>query len=508
MNTKQPTIYRIDAFTVDAIKEQIAIGDAKYRVRPKTFAVLKLLLKSPGQTISKQKFLDEIWSDVCVDEQVLIQSIKELRKLFAPTEVIKTYPRVGYAWIAKTTTKHPGYWRNFNPLFALKNTKLPIAASFTATICVALAFAVMSFSLPNSNKLDNHKNTFASSIIILPVNTTLTGNDRRWVRFGAMSQLSESLKENSSINITQGSELPFEIKEINNFYGETELENIQRLTYADFIVESRLGGMPGDYELMYKIHTQQTTYHGVVFSYHQQQAFEQLSERILEAEKNLMSLNYDMYSSTLYSSVDDINNGHYQQAYKQLARLYKNNSADPIIAKLIIDLDIKLEMLQQAQIKTDNIIKVLSNNSDIDSRRKLGRFKFIQSKILLEQGRYQDSLKSLNSAFEYAQETIDVPNQSRIHELSGAIHISEKNYTKAETAFIKAAQHYEVLQCPYGVALVNLSLANIAYLKKDTEKAIDYATHALSVSVVNDLKDIQIKTKETINHYKTELNLI
>ncbi|OUS18629.1 hypothetical protein A9Q97_00715, partial [Rhodospirillales bacterium 47_12_T64] len=43
--------------------------------------------------------LSTVWDDVTVGEQVLFQTIRELRNLFSGLDVIKTHPRKGYAWV-------------------------------------------------------------------------------------------------------------------------------------------------------------------------------------------------------------------------------------------------------------------------------------------------------------------------------------------------------------------------------------------------------------------------
>ena len=77
------------------------------KIRPKTFALLMLFLQHPFKVLSKQMLLDTIWDDVEVSEQVLFQTIRELRQFFVDVEVIKTHPRKGYAWIADVEEYSP-----------------------------------------------------------------------------------------------------------------------------------------------------------------------------------------------------------------------------------------------------------------------------------------------------------------------------------------------------------------------------------------------------------------
>ena len=72
----------------------------EFNIRAKTLLVLKYLIKNKDGIVTKQALLNDIWHDVIVQEQVLVQSIKEIRDLLG-SKVIKTYPRQGYQWVAE-----------------------------------------------------------------------------------------------------------------------------------------------------------------------------------------------------------------------------------------------------------------------------------------------------------------------------------------------------------------------------------------------------------------------
>ena len=93
-------IYHSDGYKIYPRSCKVISPDGEETiVRAKTSQVLQLLLEGKGQIQSKENILQTIWNDVVVDEQVIFQSIKELRKVFGDSDVIKTYPRKGYAWI-------------------------------------------------------------------------------------------------------------------------------------------------------------------------------------------------------------------------------------------------------------------------------------------------------------------------------------------------------------------------------------------------------------------------
>ena len=70
------------------------------RVKPKSMEVFLALLKRPREVLSREELLAEVWKDTYVGDEVLTQSVAQLRRAFGddPTlpQVIETVPRVGY----------------------------------------------------------------------------------------------------------------------------------------------------------------------------------------------------------------------------------------------------------------------------------------------------------------------------------------------------------------------------------------------------------------------------
>jgi DNA-binding winged helix-turn-helix (wHTH) protein len=88
-------VYLSQGFKIYPHAQAIEQGDNRVQVRPKTFALLLLLLDKPREVLDKRFLLDNIWDDVKVEEQVLVQSVRELRQIFGSADIIQTYPRTG-----------------------------------------------------------------------------------------------------------------------------------------------------------------------------------------------------------------------------------------------------------------------------------------------------------------------------------------------------------------------------------------------------------------------------
>ncbi len=92
-------------FTLDLTNECLWQGTRAISLRPKAFAVLKLLLEHPGQLVNKQQVLDAVWPGTFVGDAVLKDNIRQLREALGDDAgspiYIETAHRRGYRFIGK-----------------------------------------------------------------------------------------------------------------------------------------------------------------------------------------------------------------------------------------------------------------------------------------------------------------------------------------------------------------------------------------------------------------------
>src|SRR5215831_13286174 len=92
-------------FRLDTANECLWEGSRSIALRPKAYAVLRLLVDLPGQLVTKQQVLDAVWPGTFVSDAVLKDSIRQLREAFGDDAespaYIETVHRRGYRFIAK-----------------------------------------------------------------------------------------------------------------------------------------------------------------------------------------------------------------------------------------------------------------------------------------------------------------------------------------------------------------------------------------------------------------------
>jgi DNA-binding winged helix-turn-helix (wHTH) protein/predicted ATPase len=93
------------AFRLDLTNECLWQGTRAISLRPKAFAVLKLLLAHPGQLVNKQEVLESVWPGTFVGDAVLKDNIRQLREALGDDAgspiYIETAHRRGYRFIGK-----------------------------------------------------------------------------------------------------------------------------------------------------------------------------------------------------------------------------------------------------------------------------------------------------------------------------------------------------------------------------------------------------------------------
>ena len=100
--TSKPA-YRFDRFTLDLTRGALLSVDGKeIPLRPKSFALLHLLIENAGRLLDHDTIMRAVWPDVTVTDESIVQCVRDIRKaLGGGTDgLIKTVPRRGYMFPA------------------------------------------------------------------------------------------------------------------------------------------------------------------------------------------------------------------------------------------------------------------------------------------------------------------------------------------------------------------------------------------------------------------------
>jgi DNA-binding winged helix-turn-helix (wHTH) protein len=94
----QPQV-RLPQCIVDLAADELRTAKGEHvELRPRSFAVLRLLAEHAGRLVTKDELITKVWDDVAVTEDSLTQCIADIRKAIGDEDrrVLRTVPRKGY----------------------------------------------------------------------------------------------------------------------------------------------------------------------------------------------------------------------------------------------------------------------------------------------------------------------------------------------------------------------------------------------------------------------------
>jgi DNA-binding winged helix-turn-helix (wHTH) protein len=146
----KPAVYRVAGLEVDSVRATVRRNGAEIPMRPKTYQVLLFMLERHDRLIGKEELLSGVWGGQAVSDDVLVQSISELRKAFGddPKEprIFKTHPRLGYTIVSEVANglvaappaTHRRTWWIAAPAIAFVLVAVSLAVWWRTTIPRAL----------------------------------------------------------------------------------------------------------------------------------------------------------------------------------------------------------------------------------------------------------------------------------------------------------------------------------------------------------------------------------
>ena len=248
-------------------------------IRAKTLLVLKYLIAHQTKIVTKQEILASVWHDVVVQEQVLVQSIKEIRDLLG-SHVIKTYPRQGYQW----TVELSEITNDKNLLGKSVNTSY--LGVITALVLITFV-CLFIYQTSQSNHQSPVKERF--TVALLPVINDMPDDIHDWVPLQGMDYISESLTKNTQLQLIartqllQAIPLSKQIKLQSSVNPDPqELRALAQALKVDLLVQTTLRGYPQDFQLDYSFYLAQRVEQGVILSSSIRDALAQLVEKITQ----------------------------------------------------------------------------------------------------------------------------------------------------------------------------------------------------------------------------------
>jgi DNA-binding winged helix-turn-helix (wHTH) protein/tetratricopeptide (TPR) repeat protein len=493
--------YRSGEFIIHPKHHLIESDGQQTQVRSKVFMLMLLLLEHRDEVLSKEFLLATIWDDVEVDEQVLFQSIREIRILFSDYIVIKTHPRKGYRWIADIEVlpeiKATSISETTRP-----NKKLTLAWFITAIIVVVLIFSLAYWFIAHSKQ-----NQFKGSVVVLPMKSSIVDGDHGWLYLGAMDQVISQLASDQNVAVMP-TDYVLEIMKraaLPRDYTNEQIKRVFEVSGAKIVVESEFSGAVQEYRLAYKFYFEDHVKRGVIFSNSTASALTELAQKITTyTGQPLKALqqhaNLDFNNELLARALDLSNQNNFAGASQLLSSLTALEPSNMLAHRLLAQTYILQQQFDLAeQIILTAIEKPVANNSP-----ELARLYFNLASIQALRGNFTLAQSTFMKVDVLAQKNNDWLFRAYTAQQMSAIQQRLKNYQSAQSFLDLALSYHKVIQCPVGQSQTWLQMAKLSLDQGNTLQANQYLTQAEQLINQRQLEGLAMETSE----FRGKLNKI
>ncbi|ACA86937.1 winged helix-turn-helix domain-containing protein [Shewanella woodyi] len=464
----------------------------KHSVRAKTLQVLAYLIEHDQEVVTKQSLLDTIWHDVVVQEQVLVQSIKEIRDLLG-AEVIKTYPRQGYCWVADTTPL-----TRLNSLFLFKQSRVVKYLSWVSVVFSIIFICILAWRYQLLDKAN-------LSVAFLPVENAMPDNQHQWVPLQGMDYLTQALSKQSSLTVIDSDHLLYGFERLSQsstlMLSEGEIVPLRQKVGAELIVQTRLTGFPQDFQLHYTLFFPHGVERGVELASSVTGAYDKLVERIAtrygEFQPN-RRVNYhsDFSNEAFVTGVEHYLKQDYASAIPLLMTAL-NIEPELLAARRYLaasyantnELGSAFSLLQQNIIEAE---KVSDNREALRAYLMVG---YLKINWPVSSDREQELLSAeqhINQAQQLARKVVDKLFIAYSYEELGKIKRLQGRYSEASRLLNLALEYHQEFHGSYGQTAALIELAKVAAEQKEEDESQRYLAHALNIAETNDAPANQI----------------
>jgi len=442
--------YKIGELVLDTTARTISDLNNSNPIRPKTLELLLYLANRKGKIISKEELLEQLWSDVKVDEGVVFQSITEIRKLLSAPKIILNYPRRGYEFTEALIPLHSD--KSLTRLHSFIGSKASLYAAFFTFILVL--FIYFNFSNPFPK--------YEHQIVVLPVKSHVNYAKDDWKGMSGMAKIIASLKSNKAVYIYQSDEIPtlMHYAGLSVDYRDDEVNKVFKVSGATLIVETDVYGGINNYNLIYKFHVNNDVKQGSIFDTSIDGAFINLSKKISEFTSQPLSygraspakeFNEALFAQAIVSYESDWKSSiSFFESYLLLA-------PKSIIARLYLS---RL-YLWQGRIDDANTVIDFAASLPTNDLRLTAYIKFIQGQLSAKQEKwkeatslYTNAQKTLKTHSDWSLKGDILTHHAHAFELSGELN-------KAYSTYIKALSYYEIIESPIGINSCRIHLARV-----------------------------------------------
>ena len=479
---------------------EVVFNNQKISVRPKTFELLLLLASNPDRIFNKAELLTELWPDTVVEEQVVFQSINEIRKAFDNNDVIKTFPKRGYQWLLVTqfqpTVTATEAWVTPKP------NKLTLKAWGSVSAVVILVMLLFVYVPRHEADLDSQNrvqllNKEHQGLLFLPTDVSSLIQSQQWLRFGLLDSLINQFQPNPSLTVFKLEDTLEILNRVTSPNANT-VPTLFEKSGASYIVETNISGVPGEYHLIYTFYTESKRYKQVLNLTNLDEVVitvSRLTRENLGQRQQIKTQSFDktLQNDLLASGIELLEAGDPNSAlsFFHSAVLKQPNNL------------LALYFLSRVQLETGKYGEALKTSDKAltlaePEATSINRIRFVRSSALLASGKIEQGKTELELTESLSRQLSDWLYYAYSQSLLAKVAQFEEDFPQAESRLNQALKYQQLLNCPMGIAQSELDFAEFYLLQDDKTNA---RTHFEKANALFENKSL-FKLEEQINHFK------
>jgi DNA-binding winged helix-turn-helix (wHTH) protein/tetratricopeptide (TPR) repeat protein len=445
-------------------------------LRPKTFELLLLLASKPGQVFSKEDILTTIWQNSVVEDQVIFQSINEIRKELGQTDVIKTYPRRGYSWEVPNTTLLPNEKAHQqspqSPIFfQIKLRAWVVFISITMLMTIFIAVSknkppliqieeTLSQQQEREEQAESH-----NGILVLPFNVESLELSRKWLRYGAMEGVINRITPNNDYTVFHLEDVIEIMNRLpnNSKHAKDDMSMLFEKSGASHILQTSLSGVPGELNAVYTLYSRQSRVTKAINKQSLEAVLSHLVGELGQMFTNNIQLNTNQTNNQLQNDLIaksfqflEVNDHKSALAFIQSAAI---NEPDSLLAQYLLS-KVALDA-SQPEISLRAIAQAEALNAKKARKEYAPRLIFFKGVVFLSSGKITEAETIFQQAATSAKQAKDWLYYAYSQSYLGKIKQHQQQFNEAQNLFNSALEYQQHLQCPMGVAQGYLDLTEL-----------------------------------------------
>ncbi|KZN36784.1 hypothetical protein N480_16060 [Pseudoalteromonas luteoviolacea S2607] len=478
--------FRLENKEVDLTQGKVysldAQSDQSYDIRAKTLQVMEMLVHNRDRVVTKQELLDSVWGDLVVQEQVLVQSIKEVRDLLG-AGTIKTFPKLGYRWVATIEVKDTS-----SRLWVARKTNQLIVGTVLCLIVICGVY----LGVINSTSAQ-----LLPKVAFLPVENAMPDEIHDWVPIKGMDQLSRSLRQQSELKVSDVDDVLLAVERANKgsnsnaAFGPHYFFQLQQRLGAQLIVQTRLTGYPQDLQLHYTLHSQFGPQQGVVLASSVDNAFDELIGILTHKFGQAVQPSTEYYHSAFSNQAFAKGvNAYLQRDYDAAINLFRSaliEQPDMLTARRYLAGSLaNIYELEQALSILRGSLKIADTSL---SQKEHLRANLMIGYLLINWPQDSDRQRELDKAEQYISRAKNLAQSSQdklfiaySYEELGKIKRLQGHYSEATRLLLAALEYHQSFHGRYGQTAALIELARIAIAQEELEEAKRYFAQAKQIA--------------------------